>query len=120
MKNLFRVLVCGGRAYSNYDVVRYNIGLLVQAHGGNLIICEGGANGADTLARKVADEIGVNCITYWANWRKYGKSAGPIRNRLMFEHFQPHLVMAFPGGRGTANMCSIAETANTKVFKVPT
>lgn len=48
-------------------------------------VVEGGAKGADTLARKWAEENGLPVKEFKAEWRKYGKRAGPIRNRAMAE-----------------------------------
>lgn len=95
------VVVCGGRGYSNHGVVNaaldaehkwFTIGLLVQ----------GGADGADRLAREWADRNGVACATIPANWTKHGKAAGPIRNEIMAQIAQD--VIYFPGGRGSADM----------------
>lgn len=43
-----------------------------------------------------------------ADWKKHKKAAGPIRNQLMLdseiEHIEECLLVAFPGGKGTADM----------------
>jgi hypothetical protein len=83
----------------------------------NLVIIEGGARGADTMARKWAANWGCDCITEKADWDKYGRKAGPIRNREMMKH-KPDLVVAFPGGAGTADMIEVAEAAGVTVRKV--
>ena len=49
-----------------------------------------------------------------ANWAKHGNMAGPIRNQAMLVKGKPDLVLAFPGGRGTADMVNRA-----RVSKVP-
>ena len=43
-----------------------------------------------------------------AKWKLHGKAAGPIRNQLMLVEHKPDMVLAFPGGKGTANMIKIA------------
>ena len=45
----------------------------------------------------------------YAQWTKYGKSAGPIRNAEMLRFGKPQLVVAFPGGDGTENMIGQAK-----------
>lgn len=53
---------------------------------------------------------------YPADWARFGKSAGYLRNKQMLEEGKPDLVVAFPGGRGTANMIAIAMKAGVKVI----
>lgn len=65
---------------------------------------EGGANGADHFAKAWAEERGIPFRTFHANWRMYGRAAGAIRNAQMLAEGKPDLVVAFPGGPGTADM----------------
>ena len=53
---------------------------------------------------------------YPADWKKYGKSAGPLRNQRMIDEGKPDLVVAFPGGVGTADMISRAKAYNISVL----
>jgi hypothetical protein len=52
---------------------------------------------------------------YVAQWKKHGRAAGPIRNQRMLDKGKPDLVVAFPGGRGTADMIRRAERAGVPV-----
>jgi hypothetical protein len=111
---MLRVLVCGGRHYNDRDALfKYLDKTLV---GGEVAICHGGASGADALADAWAKARGVPCTPYPANWKKYGRRAGPIRNQRMLDDFDPALVIAFPGGRGTADMISKAQDHGVTVF----
>lgn len=108
-----RILVCGGRDFKDVMLMAntlydYQIDLLI----------EGGADGADTLARKWAERNSVPHLEFPANWLKYGPSAGPIRNKQMLEEGEPDMVIAFPGGEGTAHMVKIAKEAGVKVIEV--
>ena len=105
-----RVLVCGGRNFQdqaylykmlNAEHKRINITLLI----------EGGANGADSLARTWAIERGIPYETHRAKWKEYGKAAGSVRNSVMLKVGLPELVIAFPGGVGTADMLYKAKMA---------
>ncbi len=121
-----RVLVTGGRNYDDWENIQRS---LDDLHAGEKItaIIEGGAGGiddvtgkpygADRLARLWASNNGVRCVTYEAEWDKFGKSAGPIRNQLMLDDGKPDLVVAFPGGRGTANMIAKAIEAGVTLFQ---
>lgn len=112
-----RVLVCGGRDYNEIDTVYYTLDQ-IHAETPITLIIEGGAKGADRLARRWALYRGVLYVTEEADWAKDGKAAGPIRNALMLEKHEPSLVVAFPGGKGTADMVSKARHAGVVVKEI--
>ena len=109
-----RVLVCGGRDYADRRKV---YAVLDVAHAANPIVMliAGGANGADSLAVDWARGISVPYQVFNADWEHNGRAAGPLRNQRMLDEGKPHLVIAFPGGRGTADMVRRAEKANVPV-----
>lgn len=109
-----RVLVCGGRDYDDYDSVHRELSIIAPSE----ILNGGCPTGADAHARKFAAEMQRVCITVPARWRHHGRSAGPLRNEVMLMIWEPDLVLAFPGGRGTADMVSRAERAGCKVVRV--
>ena len=90
-----RVLVCGGRDFHKIKIA-YNILDVVEPKH----IISGGAAGADSLAEKYAKENYIPITIYPANWPKYGKGAGPIRNKQMLEEGKPTMVVALSGGKG--------------------
>lgn len=109
-----RVIVCGGRDYQNRSHVYAVLRDLRQRYG-SLTIIEGGATGADRLAREWASHENQACVTVEADWKLHGRAAGPLRNRAMLEQ-NPALVVAFPGGRGTADMTKQALAAGVQVL----
>lgn len=113
-----RVLVCGGRDYRDARRLR-DIMDALHAKRPIALLIHGDALGADLLAEAWADARGVALRAYPAEWKKHGKGAGPIRNRQMLTEGRPDLVVAFPGGRGTADMVRQAEAAGVKVLLVP-
>lgn len=112
-----KVLVCGGRDYDDENSLKM---VLDAAHSANQIVMliHGAARGADTLAEQWAEANGVTSNAYPADWKRDGKAAGPIRNQRMLDECKPHLVIAFPGGKGTADMISRSEAAGVPVVKV--
>lgn len=112
-----RVLVCGGRDYANKDRVFEVLDTYHDAAGISLII-EGGARGADRLGAWWAEKRGVAKETYEADWENQGSFAGPARNKRMLEEGTPDLVIAFPGGRGTADMVRKARRAGVEVVEI--
>lgn len=116
-----RVLVCGGRDFSDRDMLARALApykpVPVTAVCEHKIIA-GGATGADALAIEWAEVFGVPFRIFPANWKEHGRAAGPIRNQRMIDEGKPDLVIAFPGGRGTADMVSRARKAGIEVVEV--
>lgn len=112
-----RVLVCGGRKFNDYDCVRKWLDRIKRLHGCDTII-HGGASGADSCAHRWAVVNGVKLEIFRAQWNIYGRSAGPIRNAQMIEVGKPDLIVAFPGGKGTADMVRKAQQADITVVAV--
>jgi predicted Rossmann-fold nucleotide-binding protein len=109
-----RLLVCGGRDYKNKELLFKALKDANEKYGITLII-QGGAPGADALAKAWAMVNKVQQKEFKADWNSHGKAAGPIRNRLMLTEGNPDLVYAFAGGIGTANMIAQAKAAGLKV-----
>jgi predicted Rossmann-fold nucleotide-binding protein len=113
-----RVLVCGSRKFRDRALVNTELDRLLADRGIRVVI-EGGSTGADRLAREWAYSRSVSFITFPANWMRYGRAAGPIRNTQMLREGHPDLVVAFPGGDGTKNMKGQAWLAGVEVIEVP-
>ena len=106
-----RVLICGDRNWTDSKLIKETIEEITKSLYINYII-EGEAWGADKLGAKVAQELGIKVIKYPADWKKYGKAAGSIRNRQMLEEGCPTVVLAFHDyihkSKGTLHMMKIA------------
>ena len=114
-----RVLVCGGREYDDEERVFSILDAFHRDCGPIAAIIHGGAAGADLLGHKWAiRNLPVLSVKFSANWKKHGKRAGPIRNQLMLDVGKPDHVIAFPGGRGTADMILRAKAAGIPVREV--
>lgn len=109
-----RVLVCGGRDYPDASVVWGALDTLRRKHD-HIIVLQGGAHGADQLAREWCMKRQVSFMTIEAEWETHGRAAGPIRNQKMLDLYKPGVVLAFPGGKGTADMVRRAEAAGVTV-----
>lgn len=113
-----RVLVTGGRDYADYRTVCEVLDGLHRASP-ILTLIQGGALGADRFARGWAERNGIAGEEYRADWDRYGRGAGPIRNRLMLAASCPDLVVAFPStGPGTPDMIQIARHAGVPVLEI--
>jgi UDP-N-acetylmuramoylalanine-D-glutamate ligase len=113
-----RVLVCGGRDYDDAERAVAVLDKLHQTAEGIDVLIEGGAKGADRLARRWAQAEPVRIETYEADWENQGSFAGPARNKRMLDEGKPDLVIAFPGGKGTADMVRKARKAGVEVIEI--
>jgi hypothetical protein len=111
-----RILVCGGRDYADRRAVWQVLDLWNNTQGINVLI-QGGAPGTDQLALAWAQLRGVPRLTFHAEWDLYGPSAGPRRNERMLKDGKPNVVLAFPGGAGTADMIRRARAAGIRVVE---
>lgn len=113
---MLRILVCGGRNYSDRRKVYRALDHLHAERGISCVI-HGAAPGADALADDWARERGISVEPYAANWKRLGAMAGPKRNQEMLDYGKPDAAVAFPGGTGTADMCRRAEAAGLKIWR---
>lgn len=126
-----RIIVTGGRFYGEeYDAdhryrplwllerdhVNETLHGLLWLYNENLLIVQGGAKGADRAARDWANRLdGPRPVTFEADWKRLGRAAGPIRNGQMVAA-GADLVIAFPGGDGTADCVRQAREAKLYVL----
>lgn len=111
-----RILVCGGRNFNDWPLLKDTLDGLEPMQAS--VIIHGAALGADALASQWARLRRVVVEPFFADWKTHGRASGPIRNARMLEEGKPDLVVAFPGGRGTANMVAQARAAGVRVIEV--
>jgi hypothetical protein len=113
-----KVVVTGGRTYDDKEFL-YKALDEVHASEPIELLIEGGAKGADRLGRYWAMDRDVEHQTVKANWGKYGRGAGVIRNYKMLEMLDKDvdMLVVFPGGRGTADCQLQAERLGIMVFE---
>ena len=123
---IVRIIVAGSRDYKNYGQLADILDVLVDnlhdrgIDRSNIEIVSGGCRGADELGERYAKESYIRCSIFPADWSKYGKSAGPIRNDTMAKYAvkaDEGYLVAFPIGesRGTRSMIKLAEQHGLKV-----
>ena len=112
---MMRILFCGDRNWTNYKVI-----CDVMADLNPDLVIEGEAKGADSLARDAAEYFGIPVLPFPADWDKYGRAAGPIRNTQMLKEGMPDVVIAFhddiQNSKGTLNMVNQALKQGLKVM----
>lgn len=108
------ILVCGGRDFADQALLDRTLDEL-----GPCAVIHGDAPGADRLAKRWALDRAVPQRPYPADWRRHGRRAGPLRNQLMLDRERAiSLVVAFPGGTGTADMVRRATARGIQVRKI--
>ena len=113
-----RVCVTGGRTFDDANLLNGVLDALHAERGVDCVI-HGKAQGADMMADAWARNHGIKVFRRRANWVKYGMAAGPIRNGELLRLGRPDLVLAFPGGKGTADMMRQADKAGVPVKTYP-
>lgn len=109
-----KVLVTGDRnGFSPWRIHRVLKDLFEEGYD---VLVHGGARGVDTIAGEVGASLGYEVRVYPADWERYGRGAGPIRNKHMLVMEMPDLVVAFhrdlKNSRGTQDCLIQAEKMN--------
>ena len=120
-----RVVVYGGRDFYDESWLKQELCDLVWQRGNFAsvpkqisVLIHGGARGVDQMAGWFGIGCGLEVIEFKAQWDKHGKAAGPIRNQQMIDEGKPELGVAFPGGKGTADMTRRLKAAGIRVIQL--
>ena len=100
------VLITGSRDWDDVETIREELAKLPS----DAIIVHGGARGADLIAGSIWKSRGGKVIETKADWERFGKAAGPIRNKQMLDEFPLAYALAFRKGlssKGTQHMVSL-------------
>jgi hypothetical protein len=109
-----KVIIAGGRDFNNYELLREKCDIILSNQK-ELVIVSGRASGADSLGERYAKEKGYEMELFPADWKKYGKSAGYVRNSEMAEVAESLIAFWDGKSRGTKNMIDIAKNKGLKV-----
>lgn len=125
-----RVLCCGDRNWTSYEIIRRELEKLPK----DTEIIQGCANGADKMSANISKSLKlklisskdnddtINNLGFPADWKKYRRAAGPIRNKQMLDEGKPDLVLAFhtniENSKGTKNMIEQAKDRGIKVILI--
>jgi hypothetical protein len=116
-----RILICGDRNWKDYAAI-YNCLCELQLVDQDtpLVVIEGEASGADSLAAQAAREQSMQVLAFPADWTAYGRAAGPIKNKQMLDEGKPTEVHAFHDSistsKGTLNMLKQARKRGIRCY----
>ncbi len=108
---IIKIVIAGCRNYNNYEEAKEYIDQCISniRNGNTIIIISGGASGADKIGERYAKEKGFDVELYPADWKKYGRSAGPIRNKIMAQECDYAICFWDGKSRGTKSMIEFAK-----------
>jgi hypothetical protein len=114
-----RILFCGSRDWTDRKAIADVLKVLPK----DSVVIEGEAQGADRIAHEEAERLGFIVEHFPADWKKFGRAAGPIRNTQMLKEGKPDAVVAFhddiESSKGTRNMLKQAREAGLPTFLNP-
>ncbi len=118
-----KIIFSGGRNYENRKLIYHYLEIFSP----EMVIVGDCPTGLDDIINEYCNEVvpfcdvspGVMHKTYYADWNRHGKAAGPKRNRLMCEENKDaDFLLAFPGGRGTEDCIRHAKEFGIPVLRV--
>lgn len=109
-----RIVVAGCRNFNDYEIAKNYIDLCLNEikEKYTLVFVSGGCKGADSLGQRYAKENGYKVEIYHANWKIYGRAAGPKRNKKMAEISDYVICFWDSKSRGTKSMIEYAKNLN--------
>lgn len=125
MKSI-KILICGGRYFEEYNFFETYLDSFLEKHDfdySDIEIVSGGCKGTDKLAERFAQEHGCATKVFLADWKQYGRAAGPIRNKQMVDYinqFEQKFVIAFTStdSKGSLGTIKLANSYNIPVFQI--
>lgn len=120
---MYKIIIAGSRDFHNYELLKIEVNKFIDEYKATLSasddnsisIISGHARGADKLGEQYARECNHSCYVMPADWNKYGKRAGYLRNASMAK--EADALIAFWDGqsRGTYHMIELAKKENLKI-----
>jgi len=109
-----KLAIVGSRTFNDYELLKDEVDKLLKRYNITEIVT-GGSKGADKLAEQYARENGLKLTVYYAQWRKYGKKAGFIRNDKIWQYADFGIAFWDGESRGTQHSFKLAEKYNKKL-----
>ena len=113
---IYKIAIGGCRNFNNYNVFKEFVNECISSFKGEIIIISGKCRGVDCMAERYAAEKSLGLELFPAEWKKYGRSAGPIRNKVMVQ--RADIVIAFWDGKskGTKSLINNAKVMGKVLY----
>ena len=118
---MIKVIIAGTRDFNDYAFLKKNVDYFLQGINPNneeIEIVSGNARGADKLGERYAKEHNLPVKLFPANWDKYGKQAGYLRNQEMANYSDVLIAFWDEKSKGTKHMIDIAKKQDLTVIVV--
>ena len=118
---MIKVIIAGTRDFNDYAFLKKNVDYFLQGINPNneeIEIVSGNARGADKLGERYAKEYNLPVKLFPANWDKYGKRAGYLRNQEMANYADVLIAFWDEKSKGTKHMIDIAKKQSLTVIVV--
>lgn len=112
-------VITGGRSIEDVQTIYNQLDKMVENYGRPDLFIHGACSGVDSIGGRWAKERGIPIEEYPAQWSRYGKKAGPIRNHQMAQRCgKDGFCFAFWNGvsKGTAGMIKICQDMGIKTY----
>ena len=109
-----KIIIAGGREFNDYDLLKSKCDEILRLQT-DIEIVSGKARGADKLGEDYAKEKGYKIKEFPADWEKYKKGAGYIRNKKMAEYSEGLIAFWDGKSKGTKSMIDLAKQHGLKV-----
>ena len=110
-----KIIIAGGRNFTDYQTLIKFCNLILQDQTEIEIVSGAYYKGADLLGEKYAQEKGYKLTQFPANWKRYGKAAGPKRNEQMANYADALIAFWDGKSKGTKHMIELAKSKNLKI-----
>lgn len=116
-KPIYKIIIAGGREFSDYQLLKEKVDNIISEKRKRfqIVIISGKARGADSLGERYANENAFNIMEFPADWDKYGKKAGYMRNTEMAENADALIAFWDGKSKGTKHMIDIATNKNLPI-----
>lgn len=116
-KPTYKIIIAGGREFSDYQLLKEKVDNIISEKRKRfqIVIISGKARGADSLGERYANENAFNIMEFPADWDKYGKKAGYMRNTEMAENADALIAFWDGKSKGTKHMIDIATNKNLPI-----
>jgi len=114
---MVKIIVAGSRNFNDYDLLKEKLDFLIKGRKETEIV-SGTAKGADFLGEKYAKERSLVVKRFPADWDKYGKRAGYVRNEEMAKYADACVCFWDGSSRGTEHMINLAKKHNLRTIVI--
>ena len=110
-----KVIIVGNRSITDYEAV---VSAIKRSGFKITEVVSGCAQGVDTLGLKYAAMNHIRVMKFPANWSKYGRLAGFVRNAQMADYGEALIAIYVGNSRGTLNMIKQAQDRKLPTYIV--